>query len=341
MAIFDTLIDDVATQFGLGSNAGLIVREILSAITGTPGGVGGFLNNLKTAGLSSEVASWLGHANAAPLAAAQVDRAFGSTAIGGIASRLGLAPTLVSSAVGYALPKVISLLTPGGVIPTSLPAEVTNFATPVTGPAAAPYSTVRRVATPYAAPTAQVAPRRVDVYHAPEAHDEPAMTGWLWPLLGALAVLGLGLLFWPTGNRTVAPPIAQAPVVAPAPPAPALVPPRLEIANDGGVVRISGAVHDDATKTNILNALRAVFGADKVQGDIAVDLNRAAAPWLVNFRNGIEALKIPDVRAVFDGNSVNLGGSIGEADLNRVTASIRSVLGGNLVFGSLDAKTTP
>ena len=143
------------------------------------------------------------------------------------------------------------------------------------------------------------------------------------------------------GNRTVAPPVAQAPVVAPAPPAPALVPPRLEIANDGGVARISGAVHDDATKTNILNALRAVFGADKVQGDIAVDLNRAAAPWFVNFRNGIEALKIPGVRAVFDGNSVNLGRSIREADLNRVTASIRSVLGGNLVFGSLDAKTTP
>src|SRR3984957_19653851 len=117
MAIFDTLIDDVASQVGLGSNAGLIVREILSTITGTPGGVGGFLNNLKTAGLSTEVASWLGHANAAPLAAAQVDRAFGSTAISGIASRLGLAPTLVSSAVGYALPKVISLLTPGGVIP--------------------------------------------------------------------------------------------------------------------------------------------------------------------------------------------------------------------------------
>jgi uncharacterized protein YidB (DUF937 family) len=346
MAIFDTLIDDVAIQFGLGSNARLIVREILSAITGTPGGVGGFLKNLKTAGLSPEVASWLGHANAAPLAAAEVDRAFGSTAIGGIASRLGLAPTLVSSAVGYALPKVISLLTPGGVIPTSLPAEVTNFATPVTRPEAAPCSTVRRVATPYVAPTAQMAPRRVDVYHAPEAHDEPAMTSWLWPLLGALAVLGLGLLFWPTGNRTVAPPVAQAPVVAPAPPAPALVPPRLEIANDGGVPRISGAVHDDATKTNILNALRAVFGIDKVQGDIAVDLNRAAAPWLVNFRNGIEALKIPGVRAVFDGNSVNLGGSIGEADLNRVTASIRSVLGvasaaralfTSLVFGLLGA----
>jgi OmpA-OmpF porin, OOP family len=343
MAIFDTLIDDVASQFGLGSNSGPLVREILSMVTGTPGGVGGFLNTMKASGLSSEVASWMGHANAAPLAAAQVDRALGSSALSGVASRLGLAPTLVSTAVGYALPKVIGLLTPGGVIPTSLPAEVTNFvsAAPVTRAAApvgrvadAAYQTVRRVTTPFVAP-AQVAPRRIDVYHAPEAHDEPAMTGWLWPLLGALAILGLGLLFWPTGNRTVAPPVVQAPAVAPAPPAPALLPPRLEIANDNGVARISGVVHDEATKNDILNALRSVFGADKVQGDIAVDLNRAAAPWLVNFRNGIEALKTPGVQAVFDGDSVNLGGLVGEDELNRITSSMRSVLGGSLVFGAL------
>ena len=38
MAIFDILIDDVASQFGLGSNAGPFIREILSMITGTPGG---------------------------------------------------------------------------------------------------------------------------------------------------------------------------------------------------------------------------------------------------------------------------------------------------------------
>ena len=127
MAIFDTLIDDVAGQFGLGSSAGPFVREILSTITGTPGGVGGFLNNMKAAGLSSDVASWMGHANAPPLSAATVERALGSTALTGIASRLGLAPTLVTSAVGYALPKVLGLLTPGGVVPTSLPPEVTNF----------------------------------------------------------------------------------------------------------------------------------------------------------------------------------------------------------------------
>jgi OmpA-OmpF porin, OOP family len=343
MAIFDTLIDDVASQFGLGSNAGPFVREILSMITGTPGGVGGFLNNMKAAGLSSDVASWMGHANAAPLSAATVERALGSTALTGIASRLGLAPTLVTSAVGYALPKVLGLLTPGGVVPTSLPAEVSNFVSaapisrvagaPITRVADAAYQTVRRVTTPVA--PAQVSPRRIDVYRAPEAHDEPAMTSWLWPLLGALAILGLGLLFWPTGNRQVAPPVAQAPVVTPAPAPPALTPPRLEIANDNGVAHVSGVVHDEATKNDILNAIKGVFGADKVQGDIAVDLNRAAPPWLVNFRNGIEALRTPGAQAVFDGNSVNVGGAIGEDQVNRITQSMRSVLGGSLIFGAL------
>jgi len=253
MAIFDILIDDVASQFGLGSNAGPFIREILSMITGTPGGVGGFLNNVKAGGLSSEAASWLGHANAAPLAATQVERALGSTVLSGIASRLGLAPTLVTSAVGYALPKLIGL-TPGGAVPATLPAEVANFVTaaPVSRGAAAPvgrvadaaYQTVRRVTAPFAAPPAQAPPRRIDVYRAPEAHDEPAMTGWLWPLLGTLAILGLGLLFWPTGNRQPAPPVAQAPVVTSAPPTPALSPSRLEIANDNGVAHVSGVVHE-------------------------------------------------------------------------------------------------
>ena len=333
MAIFDSLIDDVASQFGLGSNSGPFIREVLWMVTGTPGGVGGFLNNMKAAGLSSEVASWMGHADAAPIAASTVDRAVGSTVLSGIASRLGLAPTLVTSAAGYALPKVIGLLTPGGAVPTGLPAEVTNFvsAAPVSRVAEAAYQTVHSVTTPFTAP-AQAAPRRIDVYHAPEAHDEPAMTHWLWPLLGALAILGLGLLFWPTGSRQVAQPVAQAPVVAPTPPA--LAPPRLQIANDNGVARVSGAVHDEATKDEILNALKSVFGADKVQGDIAVDLNRAAAPWLVNFRNGIEALKTPSVWAIFDGNSVDVGGMVGDAEINRITDSMQSVLGGSLGFGA-------
>jgi OmpA-OmpF porin, OOP family len=156
-------------------------------------------------------------------------------------------------------------------------------------------------------------------------------------LLGALAVLGLGSYLL-SGNRApMAPTIAQAPAVPPALPAPTL-PPRLALSNDDGIIHYSGSVHDEETRVSIIDGLKAVFGADKVQGDISVDLNRGAAPWLVNFRNALESLKTPGVQAVFDGNSVNLGGMIGDADRDRITSSLKSVLGGGLVFGTLADK---
>jgi OOP family OmpA-OmpF porin len=99
-------------------------------------------------------------------------------------------------------------------------------------------------------------------------------------------------------------------------------------------------VHDDETRTSIINSLKAVFGADKIQGDIGIDLNRGAAPWLVNFRTAIESLKPPGVQAVFDGNSVNVGGIINDADRDRITNSLKSVLGSGLVFTSLADRVT-
>ena len=64
MATFDTLIDDLASRFGLGANARTLVKEVLTMISGAPGGLGGFLDKFKTAGLASEVASWLGRPDA-------------------------------------------------------------------------------------------------------------------------------------------------------------------------------------------------------------------------------------------------------------------------------------
>ena len=333
MAIFDTLIDDMAQRFGLGANAGPLVREALTLITGSQGGIGGFLNLFKTAGLATEVESWLGHSNAAPMAAQQIDRVLGASALGGIAKHLGLGQTVVSAALGYAVPKLIGLLTPNGVIPTSLPAEVTNFLSPPAFNRAAE-TTVQRPAPQ----TAQVAPRRIDIH--PTARDEPALTRWLWPLLAGLAVLGLALFFWPSSRTPDAPSVAMAPTVSPAPAPARLAPPRLAISNDDGVIHYSGVVHDEETRNSIVDALKAAFGTDKVQGDISVDLNRAAAPWLVNFRNAVESLKTPGVQVVFDGNSVNLGGVVGDADRDRIASSLKNVLGGGLVFGTLADKVT-
>jgi OmpA-OmpF porin, OOP family len=210
MATFDTLIEDLASRFGLGANARLLVKEILSMISSSPGGLGGFLDKFKLAGLSSEVATWVGRPDAAPVPTGQIERALGPTALSGIASRLGLGQGAISTALGYALPKIVGLLTPGGVVPAGVPAEVTGFlAQPRAG----------------AAESGLAAPRRVDVYPA-SAQDEAGVRRWLWPALAALVVVTLLSYFWSTLNRMPsAPPVAKAPEpAAPSPPAVAQAP---------------------------------------------------------------------------------------------------------------------
>jgi outer membrane protein OmpA-like peptidoglycan-associated protein len=171
-------------------------------------------------------------------------------------------------------------------------------------------------------------------------HDEPHMSRWLWPLLGALAVLGLGSYLLSARRPVlVAPAIVQAPVVPVTPAAPAL-PSRLTLTNDNGMIHYSGSVHDEATRTSIINALKAVYGADKIQGDIAIDLNRGASPWLVNFRGALESLKVPGVQATFDGNSVNVGGNISDADRDRISNALKGVLGTGVILGALADKVT-
>ena len=80
------------------------MHEVVHLITGSPGGLSGFLDKFRSAGLGSEVASWLGRTDGAALAGPQVERALGNTAVGGIASRLGLGSGVVATAIGYILP---------------------------------------------------------------------------------------------------------------------------------------------------------------------------------------------------------------------------------------------
>jgi outer membrane protein OmpA-like peptidoglycan-associated protein/uncharacterized protein YidB (DUF937 family)/cytoskeletal protein RodZ len=431
VATFDNLIDELASRFGLGVNARTLIKEVLTMISTSPGGMSGFLDKLKSGGLTSEVASWLGRPDAAPIAAAQVERALGATALGGIASRVGLAQSAVSTALGYALPKIVGLLTPGGAVPAGVPAEVAAFLSQPPRAAAA---------------TEQVAPRRVDVYPA-SPQDESGIRRWLWPALAALVVVALLSYFWSTLNRmpsappvakapepaTPAPstvaqapapppaasPTAQAPVPAPQPaaqapsppppteaqapasppPAPAPSPPapapsteaqatapqpspppaaqapaptsppatgqapatpapaavataeptapasaatptRLALSNDNGVVQASGSVRDDDAKSSIVNALNAVFGADKVKSAISIDPSATAASWLGNLRAGLEALKGANVDAIFEGNKVNVGGgAMDDAARGKIIAALSSALGVGVTVGALTDKT--
>ena len=315
MAIMDSVIEDVGARFGLGSNAGPLLREVVQLITGAPGGIGGFIDKLRSAGLGSQVSSWLGRSDGASLTGPQVESALGSSALGGIASRLGLGGSVVGTAIGYLLPKVIGQMTPGGVIPASAPSWVSGFLGQT-------QTTVRRVE--------QVAPTAMHVI--PDAQH---LGRWLIPVLAGLGVLGL---LWYLVSGVSSPQVATtatAPAVSvPPPPAPS-IPAHLALSNDNGVITVSGAVHDEATRASVLDSLKGVFGASNVKGDVTVDANAGPAPWLVNLRTALESLKTPGVQAVFDGNSLKIGGLIGDADRDGIISSLRPVFGTGLIFGAL------
>jgi outer membrane protein OmpA-like peptidoglycan-associated protein/uncharacterized protein YidB (DUF937 family) len=342
MALLDTVISEVAGKFGLGSSATALVREVLTLVVGSPGGFGGFLNRVKSAGLGTELMSWLGNAQAAPLLHTQVEKLFGSTVLSGIAQKLGLGDSVVSTATAFLLPKLIGVLTPGGSIPTTLPPEVTGF---------------------LSTPAARAVPAHGGHVEAPRS------LGWLWSMIGVLALAGLAWLLTilfsgdkqpmqtaqapapVTAPAPVSPPApahvtapaapaqvtSAAPVAAPAPaavPAPSL-PATFSISNENGIIHYTGVVHDEATRQSILNELKAVYGADKIKGDIAVDDHRASAPWMDKFHAALENLKLPGLQALFSGASIHLGGLVDDVERTRLYKYLAGLFGGDWKIGAL------
>ena len=337
MAMLDNVIEDVGSRFGLGPQAGLLLREVVQLITGSPGGIGGFIEKFRAAGLGPQVASWLGRADGTALTGPQVEAALGGPVLGGIASRLGLGGGVVGTAIGYLLPKVIGQMTPGGAVPAGIPSWVSGFLGQpqiTTAQAAIHPTAIPQATTTTTRRVEQVAPRALHVIPDDTTH----IGRWLIPVLAGLGVLGL-LWYLLSG---VSPPTpvttATAPAVPPPPVAAPSLPARLALSNDDGVITYSGAVHDEATRSSIIDSLRGVFGATKVKGDIAIDANAGPAPWLVNLRTALEYLKAPGVQAVFDGNSLKIGGLIGDTDRDGIINALRSTFGTGLVFGALSDK---
>ena len=367
MALLDKVISEVAAKFGLGSSATGLVREILTLMVDGPGGFSGFVKRVKSAGLGTELMSWVGNPNAQPLADSQIETLFGSTVLSGVAHRLGLGDSLVSTATGFLLPKLIGALTPGGVIPANLPPEITGF---LSMPAA-----------------------RADDIHHDDHGKQPESLGWFWSMA---AVLALALLAWlltilfsgpkpsirtaqapapltaaapaqvtppapahvteaapqpaPAPQAAPAPTAESAPVAAPAPtaapapvaapeaaPAPSAVPAlaTFSISNENGIIHYSGVVRDEATRQSIINELKAVYGADAIKGDIAVDDHRASAPWLDKLHDALENLKVPGLQALFSGASIHLGGLADDLEGSYLYKYLSGLFGSDWKIGAL------
>lgn len=301
---FETLVGELATKLGLGAKAGPLVSETLRYITSRPGGIAGFIDEIKSAGLGNLVASWLGRGDTAPpMTVPQVEEALPASFIDNLASRLGLGASAITSALAVAVPKLVGLLTPGGTVPAAVPTAAAAFL--ASGAARAPAATV-------------------------PARSSSSPAKWLIPAVIVLGLLGLGwyLLTGKPADRVATAPTAPA-VTAPA------VQPKLSLSNDGGVVTVSGVVKDESTRTSILDSLKAAFGLDHVKGDISIDPAAGPAAWLAGLKSAFENFKLPGLQALFEGASASIGGLISDADRDRVIASLKSLFGPAVNVGPL------
>lgn len=336
MSPFDNIIDDLENRFGLGAKAGPLLRELLLLIGASPGGMSGFIDKFRSAGLSHEVSDWLGNPNSAPLPPSQVQKVLGSGTIDMIARKVGLSGAAASQVIGYLAPKMIGQLTPNGVISPNMPASVSDFL----------HSSMQSGADAIRSGVQSGAQAARSGAHALEQtvsagaldRGSAGVAPWLLPLLALLALFGFGWHFLasrgPEPSTT-----ASAPTTATQTPATtsSAIASRLAISNDNGVVTVSGTVHDEAARNSIMDMLKSTFGSGAVKGEIAVDPKVPPTPWLPNLRSALDQMKTPGMHAVFSGNSLDLGGNISDADRERLLTSLRAVFkASGLNVGEMD-----
>ena len=192
--MFHVLIREAGARFGLGDKAEPVTQMLLAYMTQKDtGGLAGFLEKFKAAGLGPIIQSWLGGGpSAQPITNSQIETVLGASGglLSTITAALGLSRDNVTSAIGYLLPAIVGKLTPGGSIPSSLPAEASALAAVGQSLLAAPAPAAAAMGT---------------------ASGGGAMKWLPWVIVAAAALIGLS--YWSQKRGTTE---APAPAVAPA-----------------------------------------------------------------------------------------------------------------------------
>ncbi len=329
MALFDALIDDVAARFALGAKAEPLVREAVGLVSSGPGGVEGFLESLRRAGLSATVSMWLGDPNAKGLYPPDLERAVGDEAISDVAARAGVERPAAVAALAYAVPRIVGLLTPGRIVPAAPPLQASGPAA-ISGAAPAGGSLPLRLLGAVAVVAALA---WLIWLFGPHVAGTPVATA-TGPVVAGTAAPAAKAEAKPTPASTPAP-AASTPAAAPAPVAAPFAPATLTFQDEDGSVHVAGAVHDDQTRASLLDALKGAFGADKVSGGIAVDANRAAPPWLAKAGAAFALLKANGLQAAFDGGALRIRGPLSEADMGKIADSLKALFGASVTVEAM------
>ncbi len=345
--MFDSLITEIASKFGLGTKASGILSALLGLMFNkSSGGMSGFLDKLTSGGLGKIVTSWIGKGDSMTVNSTQIEDALGSGVISNMASKLGLASGPVGMAIAHLLPKVVNALTPDGVIPDSVPSSLAQYmqgdghqeiAEPEVRIPNQPSEVIKEpeVRTQYQEEDYSQVTDDID--------DEASGFRWWWLLLPLFLLLGWCALKQPVTTTqetgTVVEPEAEP--ISPVAPVSKLNP-SLSINNEADGFYVSGTVADNATKDNILAALNSSVGSGKVSGDIRVDPATNSAGWLMKLSTVLPALKeVVGSKLSFDGNDISLDGSMDQSMIDGLMEKIKGVFGGGSFNISSNAVALP
>ncbi|HTV34296.1 MAG TPA: OmpA family protein [Methylocella sp.] len=358
METFDRLIHDISSRYHLGPKGRALVENALDMITEQPGGINGFLQKFRSAGLAEYVASWQAGSDPIPLSGQKVEETLGSDAIKDIATRAGVSQRFARTILGYAIPKIIHSIAQKGFLEV---AEV-------------------------AAPLDEVVPLEPHpIYSEGElSHssdfEETAKPWLLWPAgqavtrfsrqliipgIASVSIIGLfGYLLLTSTAHDLRPPktvtASSAPSIARNAPSQAmpslsahsaatppsthaqtaLTPAYMSISNQNGLITYSGIVRDEATRTAVIDSLKAVFGPDKISGDLTLDEHFGPAAWTKDLRATLDNFKTAGSQVRFEGDWVSVGGTIPDTERGRIIAALKSTLGPNFTIAPMSSALT-
>uniref|UniRef100_UPI00289AB341 YidB family protein n=1 Tax=Comamonas terrigena TaxID=32013 RepID=UPI00289AB341 len=193
--MLDTLIREVSARLGLGDQARPLIQMLVAYIANpATGGLSGFLDKFRSAGMDGLVQSWLGSATTPQVpSASQLDTVLGAGdgLLNKLATRLGLPYDKVSTAVAALLPMLVSRMTPGGTVPNVLPTEFNDIAREGQSLFGMGQAAAARVGAAATAATASAA--------APVAAASGGVGKWLPWLIAALVVI-LGISYCAKGK---------------------------------------------------------------------------------------------------------------------------------------------
>jgi OmpA-OmpF porin, OOP family len=335
---FALLTKEISSRYHLGPKGRSLVQETLDMIAEEPGGMSGFLDRLKAAGFTAEVGSWSGATDPAPLSGQAVERMLGSDAIGKIANKAGVSQGFAATVLGRVIPGIIGRLGPSSESTIALSSFQADEIMQPEVDQIPPNRTKQRGTIPWfgwwlvpgaAALLIGLGVAGYFVSSGGQGHRAPTQST---PVMAQNAPTVQGHQRAPSQTQSAPGPAQNGPVPVPHTPS---IPARLALSNKNGLIEYSGIVGDDATRTAVTDSLKTVFGADKITGDLLVDQHAGPAGWTKDLRAALDEFRTPGSRAVFEGDTVSVGGAIPDTERFRIVSSLKSVLGPEFAFATI------